>query len=172
MAWDLVKCKDFFFLLYLSTYRTSSILLAAICKLNTLNRIRYWLKDNPINCMCRTVKRTMKGKTRLEPQQKLYKIIAERTAIWIIRQKHETCIQAAEMKFLLGQAGNTVQMTSTMQVYRQMIGIRIYKKMEAIQCLNKLGNSITWRVLAEQWSKRQSDHISSRYGQNGYKPYR
>jgi len=56
--------------------------------------------------MCGTIKRTLKNKTRMETQIKLYKVMALSTGLygsenWVLTEKDKNRIQAADMRFLI-----------------------------------------------------------------------
>jgi hypothetical protein len=106
-----------------------------------------------------TIRRSMKGKVRLESQLKLYKMVAVPTAIyrsetWTVTKKIKTRIQTAEIVSLRGAAGYTradhlrnTEIREELKVFSLNIKIQSYKN-NWLQHLHRMEDS---RIPKQTW---------------------
>jgi hypothetical protein len=85
-------------------------------------------KLDKFNYMCSTIKRNLKNKTRMEKQIKFYKVIAISAGlygseIWVLTEKNENRIQAAEMRFVRSMWGSTRQDRVTIVAIRKTLKV-------------------------------------------------
>ena len=98
------------------------------CNISCCERKEVNNKINKFQRMCGTISRTLKGKTQLSTQIKLYKLMAVPVLMygsenWSLNQSDKRKIEAAEMRFLRPMAGYTLWEKKRSSDIREQLGI-------------------------------------------------